>query len=224
MVAVTLDDEAVRGALTRLIADLGHAPSTERLADAVNLPLTAVEQNLRNLADAHALLLHPGSVRPWAVHPFALAPGSCWVETEHKGYWANCLYCGLGIAAALKCEAVITTRYGGEAETAQYSVRGGRVEPADDVFHLSTPPVRWWDNVVFACSTFQPFRSEHEIAGWCERHDLPRGGVLTIPQLWGFAQDWYGGYIDQPWRKRSADEARAIFERNGLTGPFWRLD
>ncbi len=73
-----------------------------------------------------------------------------------KGYWANCLYCGLGIAAALRSDAEITTRYGGEGEAVVYRVRQGElVEPAG-VFHLSTPVARWWDNVIFACSSFQP--------------------------------------------------------------------
>ncbi|MEO5821639.1 MAG: hypothetical protein ABIT71_14150 [Vicinamibacteraceae bacterium] len=46
---------------------------------------------LRRLQDAHALQLHPLGCRPWVVHPFALAPGSCWVQTPRIGYWAQCL-------------------------------------------------------------------------------------------------------------------------------------
>jgi hypothetical protein len=218
---LSAEDERVRGTLTRLIAQLGYAPPLDRLAAAVSTSAEEVEESLHRLSEAHALLLHPNAVRPWVVHPFALAPGSCWVRTPSRGYWANCLYCGLGIAAALKCDAVVTTRYGGEEETVRYEVASGRMHATGDVFHLSTPPKQWWDNVVFACSTFQPFRSEPEIDLWCAAHDLPRGAVLTIPQLWGFAQDWYGDYVDRPWRKRTPEEVRNIFERNGLTGEFW---
>ena len=223
MPRVSSEDETVRGELTRLIARLGHAPSLEQLAARVGRSAGEAATHLQRLADAHALVLHPGSVRPWVVHPFALAPGSCWVQTPEKGYWANCLYCALGIAAALKCDAVITTRYGGEAETVRYEVAGGEVHPAHDLFHLSTPPARWWDNVVFACSTFQPFRTESDIDAWCMAHDLPRGAVMSIPQLWAFAHEWYGAYVDQPWHKRSAEEVRDVFQRHGLTGPFWSV-
>jgi Alkylmercury lyase len=217
-------DEQVRGTLTRLIAELGHAPAETHLAEATGLGVDDLRVRLLRLADAHALLLHPGTTRPWAVHPFALAPGSCWVSTHGgKGYWANCLYCALGIAAALRCDATVITRLGGEEETARYEVKRGEMAPSDHVFHLSTPPARWWDNVVCACSTFQPFRREEDIADWCARHDLPRGAVLTIPQLWRFAQDWYGSYLSEPWRKRSAAEVSQIFGRNGLTGAFWSL-
>ena len=168
-------DTGLRGALTRAIAKLGYAPDENRLASDSGMTVEEVRTRLRRLADAHALLLHPGSTRPWAVHPFALGPASCWVQTAAKGYWANCLYCGLGIAAALKCDAAITTRFGGEEESVRYEIRNDMVALADYYFHLSTPPARWWDNVIFACSTFQPFRAQRDIDAWCAAHDLPRG-------------------------------------------------
>jgi hypothetical protein len=92
------------------------------------------------------------------------------------------------------------------------------------VFHLSTPAARWWDNVVFACSSFQPFRAEADADAWCARHRLPKGAVMTIPALWSFAKDWYGGYLQLPWRQRSVEATRALFERHGLTGAFWAVD
>ena len=96
------DDETVRGALTRAIARLGHAPEIDALAAELSRPSSEIARSLQRLADAHALLLHPGTTRPWVVHPFALSPGSCWVETARGGYWANCLYCACGIAAAMR--------------------------------------------------------------------------------------------------------------------------
>jgi hypothetical protein len=81
----------------------------------------------------------------------------------------------------------------------------------------------WWDNVVFACSSFQPFHAEADVDAWCARHDLPKGAVLTLPAAWAFASDWYGQHLDQPWRKRSLDETRALFARHGLTSEFWRV-
>lgn len=217
--------ERVRGELTRAIAELGHAPSPEALAGRVGCDVATLDVHLRRLADAHALLLHPGSTRPWVVHPFALAPGSCWVRTPRRGYWANCLYCAFGIAAALDLPAIVTTRYGGEGETALYEVKRGAgvTSPGGDVFHLSTPPVRWWDNVIFACSSFQPFRSEEDVDRWCRDHDLPRGATMSVAGLWDFARDWYGAYLTEPWRKRTGAEVTALFAKHGLTGRFWEI-
>jgi hypothetical protein len=217
------DDFALRGALTQMIAERGYAPSLDDLGARVGTSTHAVEAGLRRLHEAHALLLHPHTSRPWVVHPFALSPGSCWVQTPSKGYWANCLYCGFGVAAALQCDAVITTRIGGEAETACYTIRNGRLEETSDVFHLSTPAARWWDNVIHACASFQPFHHDADIDEWCARHDLPRGAVMTLPALLAFAQDWYGHYLREPWRKRSTNEARDLFARHGFVSDFWAL-
>ena len=116
--------------------------------------------------------------------------------------------------------------YGGEDEPARYELRRGLGvdAPTEDVFHLSTPAARWWDNVIFACSSFQPFRSAAEVDRWCREHDLPRGASMSIPALWLFARDWYGGYLSDPWRKRSPAEAAALFTKHGLVGEFWQLD
>jgi hypothetical protein len=220
---LSADDQALRGLLALMIAEAGHAPSNAALAERARLSVAETEAALRRLHDAHALQLHPHVCRPWVVHPFALAPGSCWVQTPGLGYWANCLYCAFGIAAALKTKAIISTRIGGEGESVRYIVHDGHVADSTDVFHLSTPVAQWWDNVVFACSSFQPFRAEADVDAWCARHDLPKGAVLTMSALWAFASDWYGKHLDQPWRQRSIDDVPALFARHGLTGEFWRV-
>lgn len=206
-----------------MIAELGYAPPSDEMASRTGASVAEVESGLQRLHQAKALLLHPGTIRPWVVHPFALSPGSCWVQTPGNGYWANCLYCAFGICAALRCDGVITTRYGGEAETVRYVVTGGRVKASDDVFHLSTPVRDWWNNVIHACASFQPFRSEADAADWRHRHNFPLGASMTVPALWSFAQDWYGAYVSEPWRKRSREEIVEIFNRHGLTTEFWRL-
>jgi Alkylmercury lyase len=207
--ALTLAEQDVRGALTRFIAVTGRGPAHAELASTLGMSVAAVEAALDRLHAAHALLLHPHERRVWVAHPFALSAGSCWVQTAEHGYWANCLYCALGIAAATRRDAVITTRLGGEHEL---------------LFHLSTPVCHWWDNVIAACASFQPFRNEADIASWCQRHDMPRGHVMDLPSLWAFASDWYGDYVEGPWRKRSADAVRAVFDAHGLTSDFWRLN
>ena len=145
------------------------------------------------------------------------------METPERGYWANCLYCGLGIAAALRCDARITTRLGGEGETRSFRVEDGTLIDSDFVFHLSAPVELWWGNVIHACASFQPFASEAEIDPWCERHALPRGAVMGPAALWRFASDWYGTCLEEHWRRRSPEQVRTLFERHGLTGSFWQL-
>jgi len=213
----------IRGELTRAIARLGHAPGNAELAASVGCSLAECEAALLALAEAHALLLHPGTTKPWAVHPFALSPGSCWVEMAERGWWANCVYCAFGIAHAVGGDADIFTRRGGERHPLQLRIRDGDLLDRDLLFHLSTPPRAWWDNVIHACATFQPFDSEAQIDDWCARHALPKGAVVPLPIMWRFAGDWYGSYLSAPWRKRSAAEIEQIFARHGFTAPFWSL-
>lgn len=215
-------DEAVRGLLTRMIAENGFAPSLEELAQRCHRPARAIEKTLHRLHAAHALLLQPDG-RPWIVHPFSLYPSACWVQTPRLGYWATCLYCAFGIAAALDSDAEIFTRIGGEAESVRYRVRGGAVEDSSDIFHFATPPAHWWDNVVHTCASFQPFHQEAQVDDWCARHAMPKGAMLSLPSLWAFASDWYGGYVKQPWRRRSPQAARLLFERHGLVSEFWTM-
>lgn len=223
MTGLTVADEDLRGLLTRMIAARGHAPDLRELGQAAGLTAAEVEGSLRRLHDVHALLLHPHKCEPWVVHPFALSPAGCWVETRERGYWANCLYCGFGIAAALGEDARLTARLGGEAATAVYRIEGGRLLDSDGVFHLSVPVAQWWDNVIFACASFQPFASESDVDGWCARHALPRGAVMSLDRLWRFASDWYGAYLRVPWRRRSPCEIRELFAAHGLSGSFWTI-
>jgi hypothetical protein len=130
----------------------------------------------------------------------------------------------MGIAAALGTPAVIHTRLGGEREPAVIHVEDGDVREADLLFHLSTPVRHWWDNVIHACASFQPFRTEEDVDAWCERHALPKGAVVPLPQMCRFAADWYGDYLSKPWRKRSPAEISALLTQHGFTGPFWSLD
>ena len=221
---VTAFESLVRGTLTQQIADKGYAPSNNQLASSLHCSTEEIENALISLHASHSLLLHPHKVEPWVVHPFALYPASCWVKTDRRGYWATCLYCALGIAAALDTDVDIFTRFGGEGEQCIIRVREKNIVESDLVFHLSTPVSQWWDNVIHACALFQPFRNEDDIDAWCRRHDLPKGAVISMARLWRFACAWYGDYISQPWRKRSTDEVQLLLQSHGFTGDFWFLE
>lgn len=129
----------------------------------------------------------------------------------------------MGIAAALQQDCSIHTRIGGEHEPVVIHIHEGKVMEAGLLLHLSTPVSAWWDNVIHACASFQPFHSEGDVDDWCNRHALPRGAIVAMADMWAFAADWYGGYLRKPWRKRSKDEATALFLKHGFTGEFWQM-
>jgi len=53
--------------------------------------------------------------------------------------------------------------------------------------------------------------------------DLNHGATLTVAQQWDLARIWYRNRMSPEWRRRSPDEAQAVFESLGLTGAFWQL-
>ena len=49
------------------------------------------------------------------------------------------------------------------------------------------------------------------------------GAVFTPRQGWRLAQAWFSDRLEPAWRRRTPEEAHAIFASIGLTGPFWDL-
>ena len=68
------------------------------------------------------------------------------------------------------------------------------------------------------------FRSEEHVRRWSDRAKIPVGAVFGLGSLWRLAELWFADRLAPSWRRRTMDEAHAIFDESGLTGPFWRLD
>ena len=59
---------------------------------------------------------------------------------------------------------------------------------------------------------------------WCRQWHQPRGAILPLAQAWALAQAWYAEDRRAPaWRRKTVDEAEAVFTALGLTGAFWQL-
>lgn len=217
-----LDGRVHHAILSRVIAT-GRAPELPELAAALAVPAEEVETSLERLAENHGVVLHPDSARVWVIHPFALWPTTFWVSSRRGGWWGNCAWCSLGIAALLAEDVTIATTLGAEREPVEIHVRGGEVVESGLVVHFSRPVRRAWDNVLYYCGTVLAFRSAPEVDRWCERHGIERGAVVPIGQVWDLARAWYGRHLDPDWQKWTAAEAQEIFDRVGLGGDFWRV-
>jgi hypothetical protein len=68
------------------------------------------------------------------------------------------------------------------------------------------------------------FRSEEHMDKWCGDWRLKRGAVLTLGLCWRLAEAWYSADRRDPnWRRRTPDEAQALFNELGLTSSFWKI-
>ncbi len=52
---------------------------------------------------------------------------------------------------------------------------------------------------------------------------MPRGEVLSLEQAWRLAKAWYSDRLEPTWRRKTPEEAQAVFADIRLTAPFWRL-
>ncbi len=68
----------------------------------------------------------------------------------------------------------------------------------------------------------QLFRSEDEVDAWSVATGEPRGQTLSLARVWTLAREWYGDRMDPAFRGRTAEQAKAIFARHGLTSDFWQ--
>ncbi len=67
------------------------------------------------------------------------------------------------------------------------------------------------------------FRSEDHIARWCKSWRLARGATLTLEQAWNLADAWYRDRLSEAWRRKTVEEAHALFRSLGLVSDFWKL-
>ena len=92
----------------------------------------------------------------------------------------------------------------------------------DAVMHFPYPPARWWDNPYCPCGnilfSLPPRKSTPGV-----RHGHPRGAVLTMEKGIALAQAWFGDYASPNWRRKTPDQARAIFEKLSLDPQFWNM-
>src|SRR5919106_351739 len=54
------------------------------------------------------------------------------------------------------------------------------------------------------------FRDEEHVERWARTGGHPKGGLLTLEQLWDLARIWYENRLQPDWRRRTADEATGL--------------
>jgi len=62
------------------------------------------------------------------------------------------------------------------------------------------------------------------VQAWSAKSGIPMGASFPVSALWKLAQLWFHDRLSPTWRRRTIDEAHAVFTQAGLTGAFWTLD
>ena len=68
------------------------------------------------------------------------------------------------------------------------------------------------------------FCSEEHVEKWCKDWNLPGAEIIPLDKCCRLAQAWYCPNRREPqWRRRTVDEAEALFAELGFISEFWRL-
>ncbi|MBK8247681.1 MAG: hypothetical protein IPK85_09830 [Gemmatimonadetes bacterium] len=137
----------VRAAIMEAFQASGPTPTTHSIAQVLGCEPEQVASAFEELAQAHALVLQPGSHDIWMAHPFSGGPTPHQVTIGDRSWFANCVWDGLAILA-LFGDGTLDTRYGGTTEPARFTVRAGAVQ-GEGIVHFLVPAREFWADIGF---------------------------------------------------------------------------
>jgi len=138
----------VREAIYAAIVRTGAAPSVETLARSANLTNAAVKEAFRNLADAHVIVLEPGTTTIWSAPPFSGVPSPFVVRAGASVWYSPCAWDSFGIPAALNDDAAIEACCAWSNEPIRCGVQHGGTY-GDALIHLLVPAAHFWDDIFY---------------------------------------------------------------------------
>jgi len=210
--------------IIKYIIDNGFAPGVDTLSGILKTDGKDIERGLYALQEYHGVVLHPNQAKVWVIHPFSLAPTNFLLKSNKGVWWGNCAWCSLGIAALLQEDVTITTRFGAYDEQVVIHITDGEVNEKDLYIHFPIPMKNAWDNVIYTCSNMLVFQNEDQINHWTQKHNIPKGDIQPISNVWEFSKKWYGNHLNPDWQKWTMEEAKAIFLQFNLTNKIWDLE
>jgi hypothetical protein len=140
--------QEVRIAVYGAIEATGNAPSAAELARNRRLEPAAVEDAYRALADAHVIVLRPGTAEIMWAPPFSAVPTMFLVRSGRSSWFAPCAWDAFGIPAAIDHDARIETTCGWSNEPIPCGVEFGYAY-GEGVLHLLVPAAHFWDDIAY---------------------------------------------------------------------------
>lgn len=143
-------DNDVRLFIYREFVAHGAPPSPAETALALRLEKPDVAAAYERLADAHVIVLRPGSREVLMAAPLSAVPTRFHVTLANgHSCFANCVWDALGVPAMLHQDATIDARCGDCDEPLTLVVEKERLAIAPGVVHFAVPAARWWEDIVF---------------------------------------------------------------------------
>lgn len=206
------------------IIDTGFAPSVDDLSETLKADKNEIVKGLYYLQEYHGVVLHPNEPKVWVIHPFSLAPTNFYVKSKKGEWWGNCAWCSLGIASLLKDDVKITSTIGAETKQIEINIIHGEIQEKNFYIHFPIPMKNAWNNVIYTCSNMLIFENEKQIDEWTKKHNIQKGDIQPIENIWNFSKKWYGNHLNPEWTKWTIEEAKQMFKEFELNHKIWKLD
>lgn len=143
-------EEEVRLAVYDHLVARQRAPSVEEVSEQTGRPVAEVSSVLRKLAEAHVLVLRPGTDEVRMAMPFSAVPTGFTVRVGERSWWANCAWDALGVLAALDAEGEIVADDPSGSEDLLVRIEDGKPDGmAEGMVHFAVPAARWWEDIGF---------------------------------------------------------------------------
>lgn len=142
-------DSAVRLEAYRFFVEQGRPPVGAELAETLATEQASVEGSLRRLAEAHVLVLAPGTPYIWMANPLSAIPTPFRVEVGGRRLFGNCIWDALGIVAMLGGTGTVTTWCPDCHQRMSVTVAENRLASGEGVVHFAVPAAHWWDDIGF---------------------------------------------------------------------------
>jgi Alkylmercury lyase len=136
-------DTAVRLAVYRCFVDEGRPPVPAEVAETLATDQALVEDSLRRLAEAHVLVLAPGTPYVWMANPLSAVPTPFQVDTGVRRFFGNCIWDALGVVAMLGGTGTVTTWCPDCHEQMSVTVADNRLVSRAGVAHFAVPAAHW---------------------------------------------------------------------------------
>jgi len=144
----------VRAEVYRLFIETGACPAKSDVARSLGRPVGEITEACAKLADAHMLVLQPGTGEVLMANPLSAVPTAFVVETRHpqgaRNWYGNCIWDALGVISMLHTDGQVLTSCGCCGERMSVTVNAGHaVAQPPGIVHFALPARRWWDDIVF---------------------------------------------------------------------------
>lgn len=221
------ESRRVRDLVYEMFAAEGRAPSVGELAHRTGSTSGRVQKLLRELADAHALVLNAEGDQIRMAHPFSAAPMT-FVLTPVNGHddrrwWGGCAWDSFGISAALALDVRIDTACQQCGRHLSLVAGPSTAPPERLAVRFPRPACQWWEDVVGTCTMIRLFCSRDHAEQWTAEHAPGQGYVTDACTVWDLAQAWYGDRLDPDFEPHTREYNQALLDERGLSGAFWRL-